>query len=153
MNPFVNFIDIFNFGTSCTRKWIPYDSSVIFEENYKKYSDSEHLNEYKRNPIKYKLNNYGFRTDDDFFHGDEGTVYLGCSNTFGIGHHLENVWSYKLHQKIGEGKFFNLSHGATGLTQQYYFLKYFSDKLKIKRVFHYYPTECNFRYSFISSDG
>jgi len=133
--------------------WVQSDYKSKFEKNFEKYSDSIHFQNYKKNPITYKLNNYGFRTPDDFFHGDEGTVYLGCSNTFGIGHYLENVWSYKLHQKIGEGKFFNLSHGATGLTQQYYFLKYFSDKLKIKRVFHFYPTECHYRYGLLDREG
>ena len=153
MNPFSDFIDIFNFGTSSTRRWIPYDYKEIFDENLKKYPDSVHIQNYKKNPIEYNLNNYGFRTPDDFNKGDVGTVYLGCSHTFGIGHHLENIWPYKLHQEVGEGKFFNLSHGATGFSEQYYFLKYFSDKLKIKKVFHYYPSECNFRYMFITSDG
>ena len=133
--------------------WILRDDEKSFQRNLEKYPDSIHFQNYEKNPITYELNNYGFRTPDDFFEGDEGTVYLGCSNTFGIAHHLQNVWSYKLHKKIGKGKFFNISYGSTGLVHQYYFLKYFSDKLKINKVFHYYPIECHYRYGFLDKDA
>jgi len=132
--------------------WVPNDTQQVFEDNLKKYPNSK-LEYYEKNPIEYRLNNYGFRTDDDFVDGEVGTVYLGCSHTFGIGHHLENVWAYKLHKKEGEGKFFNLSRGGTGLTSQYYFLKYFSTKLNIKKVYHYYPSESHYRYGFMNKDS
>lgn len=153
MNPFSKLNLPLYQGKSKIVKWVQSDSQKKFEENFKEYSDSIHLQNYKKNPIEYKLNNYGFRTDDNFVEGDAGTVYLGCSNTFGVGHHLKDIWSWKLHEKIGEGKFFNISHGSTGLTSQYYFLKYFSNKLKFKKVYHFYPTECHYRYGFMNSNG
>ena len=153
MNPFSKYTFPFPFGHSVSKKWITNDTEKNFIEHLKKYPTSTHLNKYKKNPIEYKLNNYGFRTHDNFTEGDFGTVYLGCSHTFGIGHYLENTWSYKLHKSVGEGKFFNLSMGSTGLVSQYYFLKYFSDKLKFKRVYHFYPTECNYRYGFMDEKG
>lgn len=140
-------------GFSINIDWIPSDTEQNFIDNFKLFSDSTHLKNYKNNPIIYSLNNYGFRTPDDFFDGDSGTVYLGCSHTFGTGHYLENSWAYNLHQKVGEGKFFNLSCGSIGITSQYAFLKYFSKKLKIKKVFHYYPDECFHRYEFLDKDG
>lgn len=140
-------------GFSVNVDWIPSDTEENFKHNIKTFPKSEHLNNYKEKPIVYKLNNYGFRTPDDFFNGDEGTVYLGCSHTFGTGHYLENSWSYKLHQKVGKGKFFNLSCGSIGIASQYAFLKYFSKKLKINKVFHYYPDECFHRYEFLDKDG
>ena len=75
------------------------------------YPDSEHLNDYKDNPIEYKLNNYGFRTDDDFFDGDTQS-YLGVLIRLELTS-LKKIYTYKLHQRIGEGKFFNLSCGGT----------------------------------------
>jgi len=140
-------------GKSTKLDWVSNDTKEEFEKHLQMYPDSKHLNSYKKNPIEYKLNNYGFRTDDDFYDRDTGTVYLGCSHTFGNGHHLENIWSYKLHQKIGEGKFFNLSCPGTGITSHYYFLKYFSKKLKFKKVYHYYPSEIHYRYGFMNRDG
>ena len=125
-------------NNSKTLNWIDSDRKEILEGHLKKHPTSIHLQNYIKTPIKYKLNNYGFRTPDDFKNGDEGTVYLGCSHTFGVGHYLENIWSYKLHQKIGEGKFFNLSHGATGLASQYYFLKHKDQKKILKKYLFYF---------------
>ena len=73
------------YGKSTTINWIPNDTKEEFERNLKKYPNSK-LEYYERYLIEYKLNNHGFRTYDDFYDGDTGTVYLGCSHTFGIGH-------------------------------------------------------------------
>ena len=97
------------------------------------------------NPIEYKLNNEKFRTPDDFNLIDEGNVYLGCSHTFGIGLHLENVWSYKLNQKIG-GKFWNLSVAGTGVVSHYRILKGYYKELKIKNIFHFAPKYPRFEF-------
>ena len=140
-------------GFSTKFPFIPSDSEEVFKMNLDKFPDSPHLLTYKKYPIEYSVNNYGFRTPDYFFNGDTGTVYLGCSHTFGTGHHLHDIWSTKLHNKFGEGKFFNLSCGSIGLTSQYSFLKYFSEKLNIKNVFHYYPDECFYRYEFLDGGG
>ena len=102
--------------------------------NSKKYS----IQYYTKNPIKYQLNNCGFRTPDDFNSTDVGNVFLGCSHTFGIGHHLENIWSYKLNQIIG-GKFWNLSIGGTGVATHFRLLLGFYKELKIKNIFHFAP--------------
>ena len=88
------------YRSSQTVDWCPSDSSFNFKESCKKYSNNESLEYYKENPIEYSFNNYGFRTPDNFNDTDEGNIFLGESNTFGIGHHLENVWSYKLNKHI-----------------------------------------------------
>ena len=108
-----NVLDDFNFLKNKEYGFIETDSEVVWNEILrKKYNNFNNfsIKYYIENPIKYKLNNFGFRTPDDFNSEDEGNVFLGCSHTFGIGHHLENVWSYKLNQIIG-GKFWNLGIG------------------------------------------
>ena len=85
------------------------------------------------------------RTHDDFTLEDDGNVFLGCSHTFGIGHYLENTWSYKLHEKIG-GKFYNISEPGSGIDIQYEYLKYFKNKIKFKNLFHFFPGECFVRF-------
>ena len=115
--------------------WSPPDSFGKFEENCKKYRNHESLKYYKENPIKYSYNNYGFRTSDDFNDTDEGNVFLGDSNTFGIGHHLENTWSCKLNKEL-DGKFWNLSQGGSGIQAAYRLLGGFKDMLKIKNIYH-----------------
>lgn len=118
-----------------TLDWIPMDTKELFISNLKK---SEKLKEYTINPIKYKLNNFGFRTPDNFNSEDYGNVFLGCSHTMGIGHHLENTWSYKLNESIG-GKFWNISIGGSGVMTHYRLLLYYIKKLKFKNVFHFIP--------------
>lgn len=127
--------------------WHPSDTEDRFIDNIKKYPNSKHIQNYIDNPIKYEYNNYGFRTPDDFNFKKPGNVFLGCSHTFGIGHYLENTWSYKLSQKIGGG-FYNISEPGSGIMTQYRYLKYFSDKIDFKNVFHFMPTECWARYEY-----
>ena len=132
--------------------WHNADTKELFSNNFKKYSDSPHLLNYLNNPITYNYNNYGFRTPDDFNLDGEGNIFLGCSHTFGIGHYLTDIWSYKLCQKIG-GKFYNISEPGSGIFTQYRYLNYFKDKVKFKNVFHFLPNECWGRYEFINSES
>ena len=115
------------------------DNEELFKENLAKYPDNKELLHYRDNPIKYALNDYGFRTPDNFDNAkEEGNVFLGCSHTFGIGHYLENTWSWRLNQKIG-GKFWNLSAPGTGIGTAARLLGEFKNKLKIKNIFLYTP--------------
>ena len=105
------------------------DNEELFKENLAKYPDNKELLHYRDNPIKYALNDYGFRTPDNFDNAEEeGNVFLGCSHTFGIGHYLENTWSWRLNQKIG-GKFWNLSAPGTGIGTAARLLGEFKNKL------------------------
>ena len=146
-----NVLDDYNFLKNKEYGFIETDSEAVWNEILrKKYNNFNNfsIKYYVENPIKYKLNNFGFRTPDDFNSEDEGNVFLGCSHTFGIGHHLENVWSYKLNQIIG-GKFWNLSIGGTGVTTHFRLLLGFYKELKIKNIFHYAPKYP--RYEFIEN--
>lgn len=134
------------FEPNTSYDWITNNEEQHFIENIKKSPNNDTLIHYLDNPITYKLNNAGFRTPDDFNLNDYGNVYLGCSHTFGVGHHLENIWSYKLNQQIG-GKFWNLGIGGTGVMSHYRLLKGFYKELKIKNIFHYLPNY--YRYEFI----
>jgi len=136
---------IYNRPTNDIEYWHISDTDVLFEYNKKKYSNSPHIKNYIDNPIEYRYNNYGMRTNDEFSLEGDGNVFLGCSHTFGIGHYLENTWSYKLHKKIG-GKFYNISEPGSGIDIQYEYLKYFKNKIKFKNLFHFFPDECFVRF-------
>ena len=62
-----------------SKSWTDWDSEDRFNKNLPKNKSLEY---YKKNPIEYSYNNYGFRTPDDFNDIDEGNVFLGCSFTF-----------------------------------------------------------------------
>jgi len=130
-----------------TFKFIPSDGEDTWLTNLK-FKNNNSLKYYLDNPIEYKLNNCGFRTPDDFNSTDTGNIFLGCSHTFGIGHHLENVWSYKLNNVIG-GKFWNLGMGGTGVASHFRILLAYYKELKIKNIFHFAPMYP--RYEFIQN--
>jgi hypothetical protein len=129
-------------------QFIDTDSENQWKKILKYNTDNHSVEYYIKNPIQYKLNNYGFRTPDDFNNYDEGNVFLGCSHTFGVGHHLENTWSYKLNQTIG-GKFWNLGIGGSGVMTHFRLLLGFYKELKIKNIFHFAPKYP--RYEFIEN--
>lgn len=113
--------------------------------------DNRYLQElkvYKKHPIQYYLNNYGFRSDD-FNEKDEYNVFIGCSHTMGSGHYLENTWPYRMNKWLNDGtKIANISWGGEGIASGYRNLLKIKDKIKIKRVFCFYPHWM--RYEFFS---
>ena len=128
-----------------TLKWVPNDLEELFKERLKNEPTNPSLNYYLKNPISYKLNNYGFRSPVDYVEGIEGNVFLGCSHTFGIGHHLENTWSWKLNEYVG-GNFINLSVGGTGIGTGFRLLYGMKDIVKPKNVFLFYPHVYRYEY-------
>ena len=126
-------------------KWLPGDTEQDFLDRLKKDPTNPSLLYYLENPISYRLNNYGFRTPIDFVNGVEGNLFLGCSHTFGIGHHLENTWSWKLNEYIG-GNFLNLSVGGTGIGTAFRLLYGLKEIIKPKNVFLYFPHPYRFEY-------
>ena len=121
-----------------TVDFIPTDTEEHWLKNQQIQTDTKSVNYYLDNPIEYRINNHGYRTDYNFKEGDEVNVFLGCSHTFGIGHHLENTWSHIVNEKIG-GNFVNLALGAVGIENQFRQLMRWSDFFKIKNIFHYQP--------------
>ena len=111
------------------------DSKENWKTLCKKEPNSDIVEYYKKNPIEYRHNNYGFRTPDDFNDVDIGNVFLGDSFTFGIGLRLEDLWSYKLSQKLG-GKFWNLGQPGTSIGTSVRLMLGWKDYLKIDKIFH-----------------
>ena len=110
-----------------------------------KYFKNKDYKYYKENPIEYSINNYGFRTPVNFKKGLEGNVFLGCSYTFGIGHYLENVWSWKVNEHVG-GNFLNLAVPGHGIMTAARVLYAFKDMLEYKNIFLHIPH--HYRYTF-----
>jgi len=129
-------------------KFIDTDSEKQWNKMLIHYIGNHSIQYYIQNPIEYKLNNEGFRTPDDFNSNDGGNVYLGCSHTFGVGHHLRDTWCYKLNNVIG-GKFWNLGIGGSGVMTHFRILLGYYKELNIKNIFHYAPKYP--RYEFIEN--
>ena len=53
----------------------------------------------------YRVNSYNFRCDEfTKTHKNKHVLFSGCSNTYGIGLKKEEVWAYKVYNKINETK-------------------------------------------------
>tara|TARA_B100000029_G_scaffold3266_1_gene3979 strand:- start:3350 stop:5338 length:1989 start_codon:yes stop_codon:yes gene_type:complete len=78
------------------------------------------LNTDESDTIEYRFNNYGFRSDNDYydvFYSDNDEDYiigLGCSHTEGVGVSLEDTWLEKLGKKLGV-KTVNLGLSGAGV--------------------------------------
>ena len=131
------------FFTESERKDFEQERTVN-KPKYKYYKNKDYKH-YKENPIEYSINNYGFRTPVNFKKGLEGNVFLGCSYTFGIGHYLENVWSWKVNEHVG-GNFLNLAVPGHGIMTAARVLYAFKDMLKYKNIFLHIPH--HYRYTF-----
>ena len=77
--------------------WYPSDTKERFESLSKEHQDYWH----EQPPISYKINTYGFRSDE-FPEKEcrESITFLGCSNTFGIGISKERTWPYLVAKEL-----------------------------------------------------
>ena len=122
-----------------------HDSKENFENNLKKYPNHPCLLHYKKYPIVYKTNNYGFRCPDDINEEFDGNLYIGCSHTFGIGHYWENTWVKLLNDRIG-GKCLNLAVPGTGIGTGSRLLDDVKEIIKPKNIFIHYPHPYRYEY-------
>lgn len=67
-----------------------------------------------------ELNSFGYRSDEFIKkHNNKHFLFSGCSNTYGVGLSKDEMWSYRLYNKINEKEqssgYFNLASGGTGI--------------------------------------
>ena len=121
-----------------TVKWTGFDDEERFQRNLKLFPDNSSIIHYRDNPIEYRINEYGYRTDDNFTQSD-ATIYLGCSQTTGVGLHLEDSWPYKVHKEFSDTILANLSQPAQGIENQFRQLYRWKDYFNVKNIFHFQP--------------
>jgi hypothetical protein len=119
------------------------DTDTQYKENLKnpQYKDlipTEYFN--------YKYNNYGFRCDDftDYNQHKYRILFLGCSDTEGLGLPLKESWAYKLLHRINEDfnqkiPYWNISMAGSGLDQQVRALYQLNDILKPHIIIALFP--------------
>lgn len=60
----------------------------------------ERVSQYKDKNIKYILNEYGLRVPEKQTNYEESIMFLGCSQTFGVGINYEDTFSYKVTEQL-----------------------------------------------------
>ena len=91
--------------------------------------------------ISYKINNYGYRSDDITKEDSNNNfIFSGCSNTFGIGNPLESIWAYQVNEELCGEKFINLGiNSGSYKTIVYDIYTYIRNFGKPKGVFVLFP--------------
>ena len=112
-------------------------------ENYKKIK-SGNINLYKPNDFDYIFNSDGFRCDEFNLESDIPIVFVGCSQTEGVGLPVTETWAYKLITKIREHTkknilFWNLAKSGGSIDQIARQLFWFCKKHNVKHVFGSFP--------------
>ena len=115
------------------------------KENYKEHLHGDCTKKYftKANgefkvPI-YKTNEYGYRSDS-WKNGEEGNIFLGCSDTFGLGQHWEFTWPFLLTKSLRtNSKIYNLALPGGTIDSCYRVLKSHINNIKGEYVFMLTP--------------
>lgn len=94
-----------------TYNWFSSDT----EENYNNILKND-KNDYTPEDINYKMNSYGYRCDEfNNINYDYKILFAGCSITCGIGVKVEEVWGYKLIEKIRNTYKMNIPYWNIGM--------------------------------------
>ena len=89
--------------------------------------------------IKYRFNAQGFRCEHDLTTlGRDTNIYLGCSNTLGIGVNLHETWCQHVNDSVG-GTMCNLGQAGGAHETAYRLARHWIAVIKPRRVFMLSP--------------
>lgn len=93
-------------------KWLPMDTEELYKKNFvDRYSDLNDQGWINYTPFTYKFNSHGFRCEE--FTSAPTIMFLGCSNTVGIGLPVECIWPEIVSKNLNMSCA-NLGVGGTG---------------------------------------
>jgi hypothetical protein len=73
-----------------TLDWLQMDNEDLYKKNLKENYDLLETNGWINQKFTYKFNSHGFRCDE--FSIDPTIMFLGCSNTCGVGLPVDTIW-------------------------------------------------------------
>jgi len=118
--------------------WCGTDTESLWHRNQHR----PELSTYRDNPVHYEINPDYFRSEHNYTELEklqtEVTVYLGCSHTFGIGHHDQNTWHHAVTEHTGSTPV-NLALSGAGVEFSQMILMRYISRLNISRVYHFQP--------------
>lgn len=135
-----DFLRRYGFARSKPRtrsRWMASDTEEAWLANQRDKGMRERLSScgWMVDSVEYRYNNHGFRSDDDWDIDQpaEGSMFLGCSITEGIGLNIEQVWSHRMSRLLG-GAFYNLGQAGTGIETQYRLMRSWVPFLRPKAI-------------------
>lgn len=108
------------------------------------YRDLPYTSELADDAFSYSLTSEGFRGDEFTEESTYPVVFMGCSNTFGLGLPEEAMWSYQIVQRIkrdtgGKVPHWNLAKNGSSIDVQFLFLEKYVHTLKPRAIFFLVP--------------
>jgi hypothetical protein len=112
--------------TQLSNDFFEEDLTTINENDSKEFT-LHHIEKLRgvidKKDINYKLNKYNYRSDEFFIkHEKQHVLFMGCSETQGIGGNLEECWSYMLYEKLkyefNLSGYFNIGIAGSSIIQQ-----------------------------------
>jgi hypothetical protein len=97
-----------------------------------------------------KVNSSGFRSDEfTKEHDGKHILFSGCSETWGDGNYIEDVWAYKVYEEISKNVktsgFFNLGFPGTSIAHEiFYIFKYINTYGMPDAIFFFMPNATRF---------
>jgi hypothetical protein len=116
-----------------TLDWFPSDDIIRYIDNCKSQRDLLEKYDWIDKKITYKFNSHGFRCDE--FTEDPSIMFLGCSNTIGIGLPLEDNWPTLVSNELNL-KMINLGIGGSGSDTAFRLANHYIPQLKPKILIH-----------------
>ena len=143
LEEFIDSLQFYHEGKA-ERDWAGSDSKKRWDMNYPNHPE---LEPYINNPIHYNLQKNSIRCEYplDSLEDRDVDLYLGCSHTFGTGHHWENTWPYHVAKATGNIPV-NLGIGGGSVGGSYLRLLKYLPKFKVKNIFHYQLSYARFYY-------
>ena len=111
--------------------WLVGDSQEIYNHNLKHHYDLLESNGWLNRTIDYSFNRHGFRSEE--FSSDDSIVFLGASDTLGVGLPIEYTWCHIVAQEL-KLKMFNLGQGGSSGCTAFRLASYWIPILKPKVV-------------------
>ena len=81
-----------------TLDWLTMDTEDLYKKNLKENYNLLKINGWLDHTFTYKFNSHGFRCDE--FSTASTIMFLGCSNTCGIGLPLDSIWPELVSKKL-----------------------------------------------------
>lgn len=128
--------------------WVPADTEDRYHKNLESQYQLLKDNNWIDNHFTYKFNSHGFRCDE--FNTAPSIMFIGCSNTCGIGIPIESSWSYIVAKSMGL-QYVNLGIGATGPDTSFRLAHHYIPQIQPKLVVYLEPPPG--RFSMLSGDN
>jgi hypothetical protein len=116
--------------------WLVSDTEENYKNNLKDRYFALKINGWLDKKITYKFNSLGFRSDE--FTNDPTAMFLGCSNTMGVGLPVEETWA-NIVAKTLNLNYANLAIGGGSPDLAFRMCLGYIDKVKPKIVFYREP--------------